>query len=660
MLQDFERWQRGQASAELLAILPAAVYTVDAEGRITYFNAKAVELWGRAPRMNDDDERFCGSFRLYLPDGSHLPHDQTPMAAALRGAGSVRDMEVILARPDGTRIPVRANIDPLLDESGRINGAINVFLDATARDERDRALQRSEQRYRSLVAATAAVVWITDAHGSFVTPQASWESYTGQPWEAHRGFGWKDAIHPDDRERIREAWLQCLRQKRGYEGSGRLWHAPTSQYRHFEMRAVPVIELDGSIHEWIGTGTDVHERRQAEMALLAAREAAEAASRAKDEFLAMLGHELRNPLSPIATALALMRGQPGAAFERERAVIERQVGHMTRLVDDLLDTSRILNGKLELKRSPLELADVIAKAVEMASPLLEQRGSKLRTSVPSGLQVHADAHRLAQVFSNLLTNAAKYSEPGGSIQVRAEQPSGRVRVSVTDDGMGIDPELLPRVFELFIQGHRSIARSQGGLGLGLPIVKSLTEMHGGSVSAHSAGPGKGSRFVVELPLLRDHDADESSAGAPPPSRSAARARCQRVLVVDDNRDAAELLAEALAAHGYETRVAFDGPSALAIVSAGFDLDCAMLDIGLPVMDGYELAVRLREARPERPPRLVAITGYGMAVDRERTRAAGFDEHVVKPAELGVLLRLLQTLPPPPDLHERAPGTDTAG
>ncbi|MGH7269999.1 MAG: ATP-binding protein, partial [Polyangiaceae bacterium] len=309
------------------------------------------------------------------------------------------------------------------------------------------------------------------------------------------------------------------------------------------------------------------------------RAAAEEASRAKDQFLAVLGHELRNPLAPIATALRLMALQEGGLFATERATIERQIQHMTRLVDDLLDVSRITRGKVELRRRSIEIADVLARALEIASPALEQRQHRLEVDVQSsGLTVYADSARLAQVFANLLTNAAKYTPSSGLVRVRATRDTDRVRVSVSDTGTGISPELLPHVFDVFVQGARpDVVR--GGLGLGLAIVRSLTELHGGRVEVRSNGPGTGSEFIVDLPL---RETTYKSVRPTPSERRAVSvsARPRRVLVVDDNLDAAEMLAEWLSAMGHQVRVAADGPTALAL-AAELKPDVALLDIGLP-------------------------------------------------------------------------------
>jgi PAS domain S-box-containing protein len=363
------------------------------------------------------------------------------------------------------------------------------------------------------------------------------------------------------------------------------------------------------------------------------RVAAESANRAKDEFLAILGHELRNPLSPIVTALQLMKLQ-GAdeKTERARTVIERQVNHLIRLVDDLLDVSRIARGKVELKCELVDMADIVGKAIEMAGPILEQRTQALRVNVPRNtLHVDGDPMRLFQVVSNLLTNAAKYTPPGGQISIGAESLDDEVVLRVRDSGIGIPPDVLPNIFDLFVQERQAIDRSQGGLGLGLTIVRNLVERHGGSVSAHSDGVGRGSEFIVRLPKARPTQAETTADDGPAATGSTRTCGpgTPRILVVDDNEDAAQMLAVALEQRGYPTRVAHDAPTALRL-AAEFSPEIAFLDLGLPVMDGYELATHLRALPALAGLRLIALTGYGQDSDRERTRQAGFHDHLVKP------------------------------
>ncbi|UQA61006.1 hybrid sensor histidine kinase/response regulator [Polyangium aurulentum] len=369
-----------------------------------------------------------------------------------------------------------------------------------------------------------------------------------------------------------------------------------------------------------------------------------AANRRKDEFLAMLGHELRNPLMPILTALELMRMRGQDVFAKERAVLQRQANHLLRLVEDLMDVSRITRGKVELKKRTVELSRVVARAVETASPLLEQRSHELAMNVPTtGLLVHADEDRLVQVVANLLSNAAKYTPPRGKIEVEGRRAGEEIALTIRDSGMGISPELLPEIFNLFVQGERTLARSEGGLGLGLAIVKIFVELHGGTVSAWSEGPGKGSEFTIRLPSASE---PPQSAAETRRSRIAAarpEGSAKRVLIVDDNVDAAALLEEALVELGYVVRVAHDGPAALAIV-VDFAPDVGLFDIGLPVMDGYELASRVRELCGDKVS-LVAVTGYGQPDDVKRAFQASFDHHVTKPVDLQKLLGLIERARP---------------
>lgn len=418
---------------------------------------------------------------------------------------------------------------------------------------------------------------------------------------------------------------------------------------HAREAAALAVALDAARSDLEGALRALEDRSRA---LDRARERAEAAVRAKDEFLAMLGHELRNPLSPIMTALQLLhlKGQTG----REHEIIERQVRNLVRLVDDLLDVSRLTTGKIALRTELIEISDVAARAIEMVSPLLERKRQLLSVDIPRrGLVVEADPARLAQVFANLLTNAAKYSDEGTRITFHAGRNDAHVRISVTDEGIGIPREMLDRVFDLFEQQRQAIDRSQGGLGLGLAIVRSLVTLHGGRVWAFSNGEGHGAEFVVVLPLAAADRAPVPHAGTAPATVPAA-ASAKRVLVVDDNHDALTLLADALSGVGYEVRSAHDGPEALN-VAAAFKPQVAVLDIGLPVMDGYELATRLRAMTGLNGLRLIAVTGYGQDSDRRRSGLAGFDAHLVKPVSLEELLRALVDLclETPPDRRSGA-------
>ena len=438
---------------------------------------------------------------------------------------------------------------------------------------------------------------------------------------------------------------KCEVELRGAAATGRFedegWRLRKDGSRFWANVVISAVhDDDGTLVGFAKVTRDLTERRRAEderAALAAAKEA----NRAKDEFLAMLGHELRNPLAPIVTALELMKLRGDVSSGREQVIIERQVQYVVRLVDDLPDVSRITQGKIELKKETFELASVVAKAVETASPLLEQRRHRLTIDVARhGLPLCGDVVRITQVLVNLLTNAAKYTDLEGRIELHAWRDGHEIVVQVKDNGVGIRADLLPKLFELFVQGPRAADRSEGGLGIGLTLVRSLVQMHGGTVVALSDGPGKGSAFVVRLPAaVATEDRSAQELMTPVGRVSAPR----RVLIVDDNIDGAVLLAELCGAMGHDVRVAHDGPQALAAIREHAP-DVAVLDIGLPVMDGYELAKRIREQLGP-SCRLVALTGYGQEHDRKRSEQAGFDAHLVKPVDPSRVLALIDEAPP---------------
>ena len=377
-----------------------------------------------------------------------------------------------------------------------------------------------------------------------------------------------------------------------------------------------------------------------------ARDELAASARRKDEFLAMLGHELRNPLAPIRNALHLLAADEGMAQDKHDLceMMTRQVDHMVRLVDDLIDVSRISRGTIALRRESMDLATALGNAIELSRPLIEAGRHALEVDLPDErLAVDADPVRIAQVFGNLLNNASKYAEPGGLITVAMRREGDEAVVVVRDRGIGIEPEMLPHVFELFTQGRRERHRAQDGLGIGLTLVRNVVEMHGGSVGVHSDGRGKGAEFTVRLPL-----ADLRECAEPAPVRRAAPVEhAARVLVVDDNADAAESMGMVLDMLGLPHRVAFDGEAALTLAGE-FRPDVVLLDIGMPGMDGYEVARRLRATPHHRDAVLIALTGWSQPQDRQRSQAAGFDHHLSKPVDIGALQGLLesaQRMPP---------------
>ena len=780
-----ERYRR------LVSILPVAVYTCEApSGMITFFNDHATALWGRAPRLGDPDDRFCGSFRLWRPDGTRLPHDETPMALALREGRKFRNQEVSIERPDGTRVTVLVNIDPVRDSDGRLVGAINVFHDTTALKQAEEALRESETRFRALVTASSDVVYRMSPDWTEMR-HLQGRDFIADTNEPSRS--WLEKYIPlDDQPHVLAVINDAIRAKRTFQSEHRVRRVDGTLGWTLS-RAIPILDRNGEIVEWFGAASDVTDRRRSEDRLRLLWEAAallltasnpeamlrevfatiaphldldtyfsymvndnslrlesyvgvsddaarsithlmfgqglagtvalrrqsivathiqqsddpnvqlvkplgirayachplmsggeifgtlsfatrsrdtldddevafletvcryvtvayerlrllgqlKEADRRKDDFLAMLAHELRNPLAPVRNAVQILRlkGPDEPELRWSRDVIDRQVAHLTRLIDDLLDVSRITRNRLDLRKEPVELAEVIKGAVETSRPLVEECGHTLTVTLPpEPVYVHGDLVRLAQVFMNLLTNAAKYTERGGQIWLTAERHDREIVVRVKDTGVGIPVEKLPSLFQMFFQVDRSLERAQGGLGIGLSLVRRLVELHGGTVKAHSAGHGKGSEFTVRLPTLPEVLAAQPGHGAIGGAGAKVEA-ARRILVVDDAHDSAEMLATLLQLRGNEVQTAYDG---LAAVEAAerWRPDVVLLDIGMPRLNGYDACRRIREEPWGKTMVLIALTGWGQEEDKRRTREAGFDGHLVKPVDPDALLKFL--------------------
>ena len=493
------------------------------------------------------------------------------------------------------------------------------------------ALAASEAMFRTIANAMPQMVWSTLPDGYHDYYNERWYEFTGMEPGSTDGAHWADVLHPEDRAPAWAAWRDSLASGQPYEIQYRL-RDRAGVYRWVLGRAMAVRDDDGAIVRWMGTCTDIDDQKQAENAL-------RLANQRKDDFLAMLAHELRNPLAPISTAAQVLRLRQGDPAYAQRAgeIIERQVRHMTELVDDLLDVSRVTRGLVQMEREPVELRAVVDAAVEQVRPLIEARHHELAVDLPPGpVHVNGDRTRLVQAISNLLNNAAKYTQQHGALRVTLADEAGRAAVSVRDNGSGIPPALLPHVFDLFTQGERTPDRAQGGLGLGLTLVKSIAQLHGGAVAAASAGQGQGSTFTISLPTIAP-----PAEPAPPADggQSAAPAPALRIVVVDDNRDAGASLAAALEAQGHTVDL-FDDAEALLAAGDTLEADAYILDIGLPRIDGYELARRLRQRPASAGALLVALTGYGQAHDFTLSKGAGFDHHLVKPANLDQLERIL--------------------
>jgi two-component system CheB/CheR fusion protein len=453
-----------------------------------------------------------------------------------------------------------------------------------------------------------------------------------------QGWTWVSTLHPDEAGKARELWERTCREGGLYEVEYRIRRGADGQYRWHLGRALPLRDAEGNILRWYGTCTDIHERRAEQAALRESEERLRQEDRRKDEFLAVLAHELRNPLAPIQNSLELLRLSPTPeALERARTRMERQLRQLVRLVDDLLDVSRIRTGKIRLQLAPVDLAAAVRTAVEACEPAIREAGHALTVSgLDEPLPLVADPARLVQVVSNLLTNAAKYTPRGGQVTVRVGREGSWAVLRVADTGIGIPTGMLTRVFDLFTQVETEQTRAGGGLGIGLSLVKTLVEHHGGQVSAASEGPGRGSEITVRRPLSTQ---PTSRPERPAPGQASATAPL-RIVVVDDNVDAADTLAMLLELAGHRVFTAHDGPSGLAaILARGPDL--VLLDIGLPGMDGYAVARAVRER--DRGLFIAALSGWGQQEDRQRSREAGFDAHLVKPVSPEDLTALLATV-----------------
>jgi signal transduction histidine kinase/DNA-binding response OmpR family regulator len=505
---------------------------------------------------------------------------------------------------------------------------------ARVRREANLSLRESEARLRAFVTASSDVVYRMSPDWSEMR-RLDGRDFIADTKEPHRGW-MQEYIHPDDQPQVLVAISEAIRSKSPFELEHRVRRVDGT-LGWTSSHAIPLLDARGGITEWFGTASDITARKEAVEALGRFAIELTEADRSKNEFLAMLAHELRNPLAPLRNALHIMRlaGGGNTAVQSASAMMERQIGQMVRLVDDLLDVSRISRGNIELRKERVELASAIQHAVEAARPLFDGMEHALTITLPpQPLYLNADPTRLAQVIGNLLNNACKFTDKGGRIALVLERDGDTAAIRVRDSGVGIAAEQFLRIFEMFTQIDTSLERSRGGLGIGLTLVKSLVEMHGGTVHASSTGTNQGSEFVVRLPLLAD--VPEQRLPEPVPGEPAQR---RRILVVDDNRDAATSLAMLLELTGHETRVAHDGLEAVQ-AAENFRPDVVLLDIGLPKLNGFEAARMIRQQPWGQDMLLVALTGWGQDEDRRKSSEAGFDAHLVKPANPVALTELL--------------------
>ncbi|HEX5633770.1 MAG TPA: response regulator, partial [Gemmatimonadales bacterium] len=535
------------------------------------------------------------------------------------------------------RMEVRRQAEMLRDAEARL------------RQQAEHALRESEGRFQVLCTAAPIAIFQLDTEGRCVYASPVWEATTGRPPEVAAGTGWADAVSDGRGAETMASWHETVSRGEPWSCESRFTSRDAPRWVH--VRTSAILGDAGETTGHVGTVEDITTRKLTEARLLEA-------DRRKDEFLAMLAHELRNPLAAISSAVTVARTPH---LERERdwsvAVIGRQVRHLEKLIDDLMDVSRITLGKIDMRRERLDLSLVLTRALDGVRAMVSDRRQRLEADLPrQPLWAEVDPTRLEQVFVNLLTNASKYSHDGGRIWFGAVAGPGGVEVHVRDEGIGLDPLMAERVFDLFAQAQTGLDRSKGGLGIGLSLAQRLTELHGGRIRVHSDGLGRGAEFVVSLPLAAaEPDAPAADETAP---AQATPAPARTVLLVDDNIDATRALALLLSHAGYGVVTAHDGAEALTRAAEARP-DIVLLDLGLPIMDGYRVAEVLRAGTDAPDALLVAISGYGQPEDRERSRDVGFDHHLVKPIDCAALLDLLRNDVPATRLR-RGPGAVSAG
>jgi PAS domain S-box-containing protein len=634
-LRDRARVQRAEAELAItLRSVGDAVISTDARGTIRFMNAIAEDLTGR--RELEARGRPLETVFKIINEHTRAPAE-SPVAKVLR-EGSIVGLanHTVLLTKDSAERAIEDSAAPIRDVHGNLTGVVLVFRDATSHRQAALKLLQSEGRFRAAVDAVQGVLWTNTAEGEMRGEQPGWAALTGQTFEDYQGLGWAKAVHPEDAQPTIDAWLAAVRERRPFSFEHRV-RRHDGQWRNFSVRAIPILDATQGIREWVGVHTDITEQRLAEQGL---REA----NTRKDVFLATLSHELRNPLAPIRTSARFLESGKLGPQEtaRSHAIISRQVRHMASLLDDLLDVSRITRGVLVLKREPVFLLSVLEGAVEAARPSIDTKRHVLNMECPAeSIEMDADPVRLTQVATNLLTNAAKYTDPEGTITFGARLEEDALVIYVRDTGIGIAPDMVNRVFDMFTQVQAEAERSEGGLGIGLALVKGLVELHGGKVEVHSAGFERGCEFRVLLPrsivrvLARE-------AQQVTPCNGAGFIRGHRVLIADDNRDGAESLGMLLELSGHEIFLAHTGPDALELCAEQRPR-IGILDIGMPGMSGFEVAQRIRAAPWGAETVLIAVTGYGHDNDKAKAQAAGFDHHLTKPVDPSDLEKLINAV-----------------
>jgi PAS domain S-box-containing protein len=668
---------------QLVQNLPAAIYLCDADGRIELFNKAAADLWGREPKIGED--MWCGSFRIYQTNGELLPLDTCPMAIALKEGRSIRDVEIIVERPDGSRRHVLPFPSPILDSSGAIVGAVNMLVDMTDRKQSDaivngqrRALEAAvhgasladvlkilAQTVEAILGenARASILLLDGKHlrhgaapslpddynqlidGLEIGPEvgscgsAAFSGKTVIVSDIAVDSRWANYRDAALRIGMRAAWSKPILSSQGKVlGTFGLYYRQVRTPTPAEQQTIDLLTHTAAIV--IERDHETRQRLAAEQSLREAKESAEAANRSKDKFLAVLSHELRTPLTPVLMTSASMEVDPElpASMREDISMIRRNVELETKLIDDLLDLSRITAGKLRLQPQVVDVNDIVGHVVGICRGQILEKGIRLHCDFDEKTgSVTADSARLQQVLWNVLKNAAKFAPEGGEVHVRTKRlEQDRIEICVRDNGPGIAPELMSHIFNAFEQGDAKITRQFGGLGLGLAISKALIELHDGSIRVSSDGPGKGSLFTIELPARNLAENDSPAAAN---RDDGARSLPLRLLVVEDHADTARMLGKLLGAAGYLVKTATHATAALDL-AAKEKFDLLISDIGLPDVTGYELMQKLHSQYSMKG---IAMSGYGMDEDIRKSREAGFSEHLIKPINVAQLEQAIKRI-----------------
>ena len=613
------------------------IYEWDVQADRVTWSDRLYEFFGVTP------EQFRGTAEEYA---SYLHPDDRPAVWASVQRSLAEDvphrMEYRIVRPDGQVRWIFTNSAVIRDAEGRPQRMLGACIDVTDRKAADEALRQSEDKYRTLTDAVGSLMWMSDGSGQMCFYNRRWDEFLAGDASAILGLGWKQIVHPEDIDAVVRERTAAIAEGRPYSVEYRL-RRHDGQYRWHLTRVIPHKDASGQVLNWFGTATDIHDLKTAEAAVLHAKSEAEHANRAKDQFLAVLSHELRTPLTPVVMTIAAMEMDRGLTpqMREDLAMIRRNIELETKLIDDLLDVTRIANGKLRLQPKPSDVHALVRHVLDILRGDIAEKHLHVTTDLSAGdSSVSADPARLQQVFWNLVKNAVKFTSDGGHVTVRTWNPSERsLCLEVSDDGAGIDPEALPRIFNAFDQGEQSVTRQFGGLGLGLAISKALTELHGGTLRVHSDGKGRGARFTVELPTRTPVERivdklQSSSAGGD----SDAKPRV-RVLLVEDHFDTQRMLRRLLESGGFEVLVAGSVAAARAVLALQ-PVDVLVSDIGLPDGSGREL---MAHARRDYALGGIAVSGFGSEADVRSSLEAGFAIHFTKPLDVAQLFSAIRSL-----------------